>query len=153
VPEGRRLFPGMTVYDNLLLGGYSIDKKARLEILEDIFELFPVIKVRSKQYAGTLSGGEQQMVAIARALMGKPRLLMLDEPSLGLAPKMVEETFEAVKRINSKGTTVLLVEQNVHECLDLTSRAYVLENGVIVQSGSSPELLQSERVQQAYLGI
>ena len=153
IPEGRQLFPGMTVYDNLMLGGYCIDKKARQKLLQEVYELFPRIQERKNQIAGTLSGGEQQMVAIARALMAKPRLLMLDEPSLGLAPIMVEETFEAVKRINSNGTTILLIEQNVFECLDLTSRAYVLENGEIVQSGKSSELLNTERIQQAYLGI
>jgi len=153
VPEGRRLFPSMSVFDNLLLGGLTQDKTKRMKTLEEIYEIFPRLKERRNQAAGTLSGGEQQMAAIARAMMGSPKLLMLDEPSLGLAPKLVEETFDAVSRINSSGVTVLLVEQNVNECLSLAKHAYVLENGVVAMSGTGEELLASDSIREAYLGI
>lgn len=154
IPEGRRVFPYLTVRDNLLLGGYSPRARSqRPQSLKNAYRIFPRLEERSAQKAGTLSGGEQQMLAIARALMGQPRLLMLDEPSLGLAPLLVDETFEVVKRINEQGVTVLLVEQNVQECLSIAQRAYVLENGKVVQEGTGKELLQSDRVRQAYLGL
>lgn len=153
VPEGRRLFASMSVYDNLLLGGLPQNKKKRMETLEEVYVLFPRLKERYKQAAGTLSGGEQQMVAIARAMMAVPKLLMLDEPSLGLSPLLVEETFSAIQRINAGGVTVLLVEQNIQECLSLAKRAYVLENGAVVMSGSGEDLLSSEQIRESYLGI
>lgn len=154
VPEGRRVFPYLTVRDNLLLGGYSPRARSkRPQSLKEVYHIFPRLEERSGQKAGTLSGGEQQMLAIARALMGRPRLLMLDEPSLGLAPLLVDETFEVVKRINEQGVTVLLVEQNVQECLSIAQRAYVFENGRVVQEGTGEELLKSDRVRQAYLGL
>jgi branched-chain amino acid transport system ATP-binding protein len=153
-PEGRRLFTRMTVLDNLRMGAYT--RKNAAEIKQDmdrVFELFPRLKERLNQIAGTLSGGEQQMCAMGRALMAKPRLLMLDEPSLGLAPILVETIFSIVREINSQGTPVLLVEQNAHKALEVANRAYVLETGVVVQSGSGKELLASEDVQKAYLGM
>jgi branched-chain amino acid transport system ATP-binding protein len=154
VPEGRRLFPYLTVRDNLLLGGYAPRARdKRPQSLEQAYQIFPRLEERSGQKAGTLSGGEQQMLAIARALMGRPRLIMLDEPSLGLAPLLVEEILSVVERINEQGVTVLLVEQNVQECLSLAERAYVLENGRIIQEGTGEEMLKSERVRQAYLGL
>jgi branched-chain amino acid transport system ATP-binding protein len=153
-PEGRRLFARMTVLDNLRMGAYT--RKNAAEIKRDmdrVFELFPRLKERLNQIAGTLSGGEQQMCAMGRALMAKPKLLMLDEPSLGLAPILVETIFNIVKEINSQGTPVLLVEQNAHKALDVAHRAYVLETGVMVKSGTGKELLESEDVQKAYLGM
>jgi branched-chain amino acid transport system ATP-binding protein len=154
VPEGRRLFPYLTVQDNLLLGGYAPRARAeRPQSLERAYQTFPILKERRNQKAGTLSGGEQQMLAIARALMGQPRLIMLDEPSLGLAPLLVDEILETAAQINEQGVTVLLVEQNVQECLSLARRAYVLENGRIIQQGTGEEMLKSERVRQAYLGL
>jgi branched-chain amino acid transport system ATP-binding protein len=144
----------MTVLDNLRMGAYT--RKNAAEIKQDmdrVFELFPRLKERLNQIAGTLSGGEQQMCAMGRALMAKPRLLMLDEPSLGLAPILVETIFSIVREINSQGTPVLLVEQNAHKALEVANRAYVLETGVVVQSGSGKELLASEDVQKAYLGM
>jgi branched-chain amino acid transport system ATP-binding protein len=153
IPEGRRLFPAMTVLDNLLLGGITRNKNHRQDTLEKVYTLFPRLKERTGQMAGTLSGGEQQMVAIARALMGDPRLLMLDEPSLGLAPKVVDEIFETIQNINASGVTILLVEQNVQECLSLATRAYVFENGRVEIEGIGSELLDSERIQHSYLGI
>jgi branched-chain amino acid transport system ATP-binding protein len=153
-PEGRRLFPRMSVLDNLRMGAYT--RKNAAEIKKDmdrVFELFPRLKERSNQIAGTLSGGEQQMCAMGRALMAKPKLLMLDEPSLGLAPILVQTIFDIVKEINSQGTPVLLVEQNAHKALEVAHRGYVLETGVIVQTGTGKELLESEEVQRAYLGM
>jgi branched-chain amino acid transport system ATP-binding protein len=153
-PEGRRLFPRMSVLDNLRMGAYT--RKNALDIkrdMERVFELFPRLKERSNQIAGTLSGGEQQMCAMGRALMAKPKLLMLDEPSLGLAPILVQTIFDIVKEINSQGTPVLLVEQNAHKALEVAHRGYVLETGVIVQTGTGKELLESEEVQRAYLGM
>jgi len=153
-PEGRRLFPRMSVLDNLRMGAYT--RKNALEIkrdMERVFELFPRLKERANQIAGTLSGGEQQMCAMGRALMAKPKLLMLDEPSLGLAPILVQTIFDIVKEINSQGTPVLLVEQNAHKALEVAHRGYVLETGVIVQTGTGKELLESEEVQRAYLGM
>jgi branched-chain amino acid transport system ATP-binding protein len=153
-PEGRRLFARMSVLDNLRMGAYT--SKNRAEIRKDmdrVFELFPRLKERQNQIAGTLSGGEQQMCAMGRALMAKPKLLMLDEPSLGLAPILVETIFNIVREINSQGTPVLLVEQNATKALDVANRGYVLETGVIVKSGTGKELLASEDVQKAYLGM
>ncbi len=154
VPEGRHLFPYLTVMQNLILGTYP--KRARKNIedtLEWVYSLFPILKERKNQVARTLSGGEQQMLAIARALMSKPELLMLDEPSQGLAPKIVLDVFNAIKKINEEGITILLVEQNVHYALKISNRAYVLENGRIVLKGNSEELLSNEYVKKAYLGI
>jgi len=153
-PEGRRLFARMTVLDNLRMGAYT--RKNAAEIKRDmdrVFELFPRLKERLNQIAGTLSGGEQQMCAMGRALMAKPKLLMLDEPSLGLAPILVETIFSIVREINAQGTPVLLVEQNANKALDVAHRAYVLETGVIVKTGTGKELLESEDVQKAYLGM
>ena len=153
-PEGRRLFARMTVLDNLRMGAYT--RRGQAEIKKDmdrVFVLFPRLKERQNQIAGTLSGGEQQMCAMGRALMAKPKLLMLDEPSLGLAPILVETIFDIVKEINSQGTPVLLVEQNATKALEVAHRGYVLETGVIVQSGTGKELLASEDVQKAYLGM
>ena len=151
VPEGRHVFPRMTVAENLDMGAYrfkTVDQKD----LENVLTLFPRLKERLKQLAGTLSGGEQQMLAIGRALMGKPRLLLLDEPSMGLAPLIVAQIFDIVREINSRGMTVLLVEQNAAQALGLANRGYVLETGEIVLSGTGQELLADDRVRAAYLG-
>ena len=154
VPEGRKLWPEMSVEDNLILGAYPARAKARREEnLERVYSLFPRVRERRKQLAGTLSGGEQQMVAISRGLMLSPEILMLDEPSLGLAPIIVEELFNAIAQINSQGTSVLLVEQNVKQALEAAARGYVLETGRIVSSGTSAELLADASVQSAYLGL
>ncbi len=155
VPEGRRLFNRQSIKDNLTLGAFTKKSQAdREEVLEKVFSVFPILKNRLGQLAGTLSGGEQQMLAIARALMLKPRLLMLDEPSLGIAPKLVDEIFETLKEINEKQKiTILLVEQHVHEALELADRAYVLQTGRVVMEGTGQELLQSDAIQKAYLGI
>ncbi len=154
VPEGRKLFPEMTVRDNLLLGGFSRGARPRqAERLEQVFGIFPRLRERERQVAGTLSGGEQQMVAIGRGLMAGPRVLMLDEPSLGLAPILVEEMFRVVQEINRAGVTVLLVEQNTEHALAIASRGFVLESGRVVLSGTGDELLANERVREAYLGL
>jgi len=153
-PEGRRLFPRMSVLDNLRMGAYS--RSGQSEIKKDmdrVFELFPRLKERANQIAGTLSGGEQQMCAMGRALMAKPKVLMLDEPSLGLSPILVETIFSIVREINAQGTPVLLVEQNATKALEVANRGYVLETGNIVQTGTGKELLASEDVQKAYLGM
>ena len=155
VPEGRELFPRMTVRENLELGAAYIPK-ARLGVarsLDRVHELFPVLRQRAGQLAGTLSGGEQQMVAIGRALMARPRLLIMDEPSLGLAPLMVEEVFRAALRVNKEGVTVILVEQNVRQSLRIAHRGYVLENGRIVLEGTGRELSENRHVKEAYLGL
>jgi branched-chain amino acid transport system ATP-binding protein len=153
VPEGRQLFPSMTVHDNLELGARTREGRAhRAETLARVFELFPRLAERQRQLAGTLSGGEQQMVAIGRALMARPRLLMLDEPSLGLAPVVVAAIFANLAAVNRDGLTILLVEQNVLRALRVSHRAYVLENGTITLDGPSPTLLTDERVRRAYLG-
>ncbi len=153
-PEGRRLFPRMTVQDNLFMGAYSRnDKPGIASDMERVFTLFSRLRERRTQIAGTLSGGEQQMLAMGRALMARPKLLMLDEPSLGLAPILVETIFTIIREINSQGTTVLLVEQNAHKALEVANRAYVLETGSIVKTGTGQELLASEDVQKAYLGM
>jgi len=154
VPEGRKLFPNMTVADNLLAGAYNTESWAdRFKTIETIFQIFPVLQVRKKQLAGTLSGGEQQMVAIGRALMSKPSLLMLDEPSLGLAPKMVETIFNVLVDINKKGTTILLIEQNAQIALQIADRGYVMETGKISLEGKAAELMENEHVKKAYLGL
>jgi branched-chain amino acid transport system ATP-binding protein len=153
-PEGRRLFPRMSVMDNLRMGAYTRrDPDGIKRDLDRVFELFPRLKERSRQIAGTLSGGEQQMCAMGRALMADPKVLMLDEPSLGLAPILVETIFSIVQEINARGIPVLLVEQNANKALEVAHRAYVLETGVIVQSGTGKELLASPDVQKAYLGM
>lgn len=154
VPEGRRIFPNLTVYENLLMGAYNRkDKDGIKEDLEWIFQLFPRLKERLKQLGGTLSGGEQQMLAISRALMSRPRLLMMDEPSLGLAPILVSEVFEVIQKINREGTTILLIEQNALGALKVAHYGYVLETGTIVLEGPAQELLNNELVKKAYLGI
>ncbi len=154
VPEGRKLFPEMTVRDNLLLGGFSrAARPHQAERLEQVFAVFPRLRERQRQVAGTLSGGEQQMVAIGRGLMAGPRLLMLDEPSLGLAPVMVEEMFRVIEEINRQGVTMLLVEQNTEHALAIAHRGFVLESGRVALSGTGAELLANERVREAYLGL
>ena len=154
VPEGRRIFQELTVYENLLMGGYSVkNKKADFKAdIERVYERFPRLAERKNQVAGTLSGGEQQMLAMGRALMSHPKLLMLDEPSMGLSPLLVDQVFEIIKEINKDGTTILLVEQNAGKSLAISDRAYVLENGEIVLSGTGKELSESEMVKKAYLG-
>lgn len=154
IPEGRKIFPSLSVLENLELGSYLPRPKAkRSESLENVFSLFSVLKERSQQLAGTLSGGEQQMLAIGRGLMSLPRLLMLDEPSLGLAPVLVREIFSTIRDINQHGTTILLVEQNVFNALDMAHEGYVLENGRIVLKGKSQDLLGDEHIKEAYLGV
>jgi branched-chain amino acid transport system ATP-binding protein len=153
VPEGRQLFPTMTVRENLELGAGRRRRDERADDLERVFTLFPRLRERGTQFAGTLSGGEQQMCAIGRGLMARPRLLMLDEPSLGLAPVMVKLIFDNLKVINAAGTTILLVEQNVARALALSHRGYVIENGRIVLEGARETLQQSAHVKQAYLGL
>ena len=153
-PEGRRLFARMSVADNLLMGAYSRNDKAGIaKDMARVFTLFPRLLERRTQISGTLSGGEQQMLAMGRALMAKPKVMLLDEPSLGLAPILIETIFTIVREINAQGTTVLLVEQNAHKALEVAHRGYVLETGVVVQQGSGRELLASEEVQKAYLGM
>ena len=153
VPEGRRIFQELTVYENLLMGAYSNKNNASLKAdLQTIYERFPRLAERKNQVAGTLSGGEQQMLAMGRALMSHPKLLMLDEPSMGLSPLLVDQVFEIIKDINKGGTTVLLVEQNAGKSLAISDRAYVLENGEIVLTGTGKELSESEMVRKAYLG-
>jgi branched-chain amino acid transport system ATP-binding protein len=153
VPEGRMIFPILTVMENLDLGSYTRkDTKGVKEDFDRVFQLFPVLYERRKQYGGTLSGGEQQMLAIARALMGRPKLLLLDEPSLGLAPILVDTIFETIRRINDQGTTILLVEQNAQLALQFSNRGYVIETGNIILEDTSEELLENESVKKAYLG-
>jgi branched-chain amino acid transport system ATP-binding protein len=154
VPEGRRLFPEMTVRENLIMGALTPRAKAkRDETMEWIFGFFPRLRERHKQLAGTLSGGEQQMCAVGRGLMALPRLIMFDEPSLGLAPILVADIFKIIERIQKEGVTVLIVEQNTKHTLEICTRGYVLENGRVVLSGTGQELLNNEHVRQAYLGI
>jgi branched-chain amino acid transport system ATP-binding protein len=154
VPEGRQLFPYMTVEEHLALGAYIQRTRPRIpQLMEEQFAMFPILKERRKQMAGTLSGGEQQMVAIARGLMSEPKLLLLDEPSLGLAPKLVEEVFQKISQIGEKGVTVMVVEQNVVDGLSVSKRGYVVENGAVILQGSAEELLNNEQVRAAYLGL
>lgn len=153
-PEGRKLFPGMSVLKNLTLGAYVHrgDSKGTQHTLDEVFELFPILHEKKDMPAGSLSGGQQQMVAIGRALMGRPKALLLDEPSLGLAPLVVKQMFEIIARINKAGTTVLLAEQNAYAALNIASRAYVIEQGRIVLEGGREELLNNEQVRRAYIG-
>ena len=154
VPEGRQLFPNMSIYENLLVGGNNVrPKEKREEGLKRVYELFPIIKARRNQLASTLSGGEQQMLAVARGLMANPKVLLLDEPSLGLAPLIVEELFRVIRDLNQQGLTVLLVEQNVRLSLTISVRAYVIENGRITMDGPSAHLIQDEKVKKAFLGL
>ena len=154
IPEGRQLFPYMTTLENLELGSYTPEARKRVaESLKRVFDLFPLLLERKDQLAGTLSGGEQQMLAVGRGLMALPKLLMLDEPSLGLAPIMVKSIFEAIAKINQSGTTILLVEQDVKKSLSLARRGYVMENGKITLQGEAKELLANEHLKKAYLGI
>ncbi|MFY9177942.1 MAG: ABC transporter ATP-binding protein [Caldicoprobacterales bacterium] len=153
VPEGRRVFPGLTVMENLDLGAYL--RKDKYEIAKDlemVYHHFPILRERRKQMAGTLSGGEQQMLAIGRALMSRPKILFLDEPSMGLAPILVQEIFDIINNINKAGTTVLLVEQNANMALQIADRAYVMETGSIVLTGTGAELMKSDEIKKAYLG-
>ena len=153
VPEDRGIFPGMSVLENLELGAFtSASRKLRNETLKSVYELFPILKARNKQAAGTLSGGEQQMLAMGRGLMARPKLLMLDEPSLGLAPKIVNSIFAVIRQINESGVSILLVEQNVRVALELAKRAYIVENGRIVRHGDAKGLLSDDQVREAYLG-
>lgn len=153
VPEGRRLFANLIVQDNLEMGAYTrTDRVGIKEDMKTVFDFFPRLKERSRQIAGTLSGGEQQMLAIGRALMARPRLLLMDEPSMGLAPILVDEIFAIIKRINESGTTILLVEQNAFKALSLASRAYILETGEIVRTDKAATLLHDDSVRKAYLG-
>jgi len=154
IPEGRRLFGRLSTLDNLLLGSYALDSKGEIhKALENVFGLFPILKERRNQRADTLSGGEQQQLAIARGLMSRPSLLMLDEPSLGLMPKLLSEIFKIIHEISQNGVTVLMVEQNVFEALQISQRAYVLQTGRIVLEGKGEDLLKSDLVRKAYLGM
>jgi branched-chain amino acid transport system ATP-binding protein len=154
VPEGRRIFPEMTVKENLEMGAYTREaRKKSKDTMKWVFELFPVLEERKNQIAGTLSGGESQMLAIARALMSMPKLLMLDEPSLGLGPKFVLKTFEMINKISKEGVTILLVEQNVRHALEMADRAYVLETGRIILEGTGKDLMENELVKKAFLGM
>lgn len=153
VPEGRRVFAQLTVFENLMLGAYTRKDKAEItETLERVYDRFPRLKERHKQTAGTLSGGEQQMLAMGRALMSKPSIILMDEPSMGLSPLYVSEIFDIITEINKSGTTVLLVEQNAKKALSIANRAYVLETGTIALSGDAKELMDNEQVKKAYLG-
>ncbi len=153
MPEGGRIFPNMTVMDNLRMGAYSCRENLKNGVLEEMYELFPILKQRLNQYARTLSGGERQMLAIARGLVSRPKLLMLDEPSLGLAPKLVDEIYSKIRLLIERGMTVLLVEQNTRYALEIANRAYVLENGRKVMEGLAEEISRSEHVKKHYLGL
>ena len=153
VPEGRRVFQELTVYENLLMGAYIQNNSKQIKLdIERVYDKFPRLKERKNQIAGTLSGGEQQMLAMGRALMSRPKLLMLDEPSMGLSPLLVDQVFDIIKEIHKDGTTILLVEQNAGKSLAISDRAYVLENGVIAYSGTGKELLESVKIKKAFLG-
>ncbi|MBP6360606.1 MAG: ATP-binding cassette domain-containing protein [Aeromonas sp.] len=152
VPEGRRIFSRLTVEENLSMGAFFVDKAEQADLLAEVYELFPRLKERLTQRAGTMSGGEQQMLAIGRALMSKPRLLLLDEPSLGLAPIIIQQIFEIIERLRERGMTIFLVEQNANQALKLADRGYVLETGRVVLEGSGQQLLADPAVRQAYLG-
>ncbi len=151
-PEGRRIFQNMTVRENLEMGGYTRSNEETARTIEEVFERFPRLKERRRQIAGTLSGGEQQMLAISRALMSRPKLMMLDEPSMGLAPILVDQIFDIIRELHASGTTILLVEQNARKALQIADRAYVLETGGITLSGTGEELSHSDEVRKAYLG-
>ena len=154
IPEGREIFPRMTIEENLLLGAYTIKDKDKVkETKERVYQIFPVLKKREKALAQTLSGGEQQMLVICRSLMSNPQLLILDEPSLGLAPIIVEKVLDTVRTINEEGVTVLLVEQNIHDSLNVADRGYVLEEGKIILEGKSRELLSNSHIKEVYLGL
>ena len=153
VPEGRKIFPNLSALENLELGSFARARERRAANLERVFGIFPRLKERTRQLAGTMSGGEQQMLAIGRGLMGEPRLLILDEPSLGLSPLLVEELFGLIATLHAQGLAILLVEQNVGQSLEIAQRAYVMENGAVQFSGSSAELLATDRLRQAYLGV
>jgi branched-chain amino acid transport system ATP-binding protein len=154
IPEGRKIFGKLSVLDNLLVGAHTRTSKSEVQqSLEELYHLFPILKERKDQRGETLSGGEQQMLAIARGLMSKPKLMMLDEPSLGLMPSLSVKVIEILKRISSNGTTILLVEQKVRDALELASRAYVLQTGAIVQEGTGADLLKSDNIRKAYLGM
>ena len=153
VPEGGKLFTNMTVYENLLMGTYRNRKKIKNNILDEIYEIFPILKKRENQLAKTLSGGEKQMLSIGRSLASQPKFIMLDEPSQGIAPKLVDDIYQKLSILKKKGITMLLIEQNINYALQFAERAYVLENGKIVMEGNSEELLNSEHVKRHYLGI
>jgi branched-chain amino acid transport system ATP-binding protein len=154
IPEGRDIFPRMTVHENLLLGAYTIKDKAKIkETTQKVYEIFPVLKKKEKALAQTLSGGEQQMLVICRSLMSNPKMLILDEPSLGLAPIMAQKVLDTVRTINDEGVTVLLVEQNIHDSLNVANRGYVIEEGKIVLEGKSRELLSNSHIKEVYLGV
>lgn len=154
MPEGRRLFPNMSVYENLTMGAYTRHDRRNLKpSIDQVFALFPILKQKQKQNAGELSGGQQQQVAIGRALMSTPRLLLLDEPFMGVAPKLIEEILEALRQIYEAGVTMLLVEQNIHRALDFTARAYVIENGRTVLEGESNNLLKDPTFNKKFLGL
>jgi branched-chain amino acid transport system ATP-binding protein len=153
IPEGRMIFSNLTIYENLLCGAYTDWNRQRIEEnLERVYALFPLLKQRVKQYAGTLSGGERQMLALGRGLMSRPKLLLVDEPSLGLAPLLVQQVLEMIQEINKQGTTILLVEQNARKSLSISDYAYVLQNGELVRQGTGKELLNDPAIQEAYLG-
>ena len=154
IPEGRKLFPDMSVRENLEMGAYSKRVwKRKSDTLDEIYQLFPILKARQRQLASTLSGGEQQMVAIGRGLMSRPRLCIIDEPSSGLAPLVVDEIFRIIQRLRDQGIAIFLIEQNVQQTLEIAERAYVLENGRVILAGESVKLLQEERIRKAYLGL
>jgi branched-chain amino acid transport system ATP-binding protein len=154
IPEGRKLFPDMSVRENLEMGAYSKRVwKHKQETLDEVYQLFPILKLRQRQLARTLSGGEQQMVAIGRGLMSRPKLCIIDEPSSGLAPMVVDEIFEIIQRLSAQGIAVFLIEQNVQQTLEIAERAYVLENGRVIRTGESERLLQEEFIKKAYLGL
>jgi branched-chain amino acid transport system ATP-binding protein len=154
IPEGREIFPAMTIEENLLLGAYTVEGKDKVkDSKEKVYQIFPVLKKKQKALAKTLSGGEQQMLVICRSLMCNPKLLILDEPSLGLAPIMVEKVLDTVRTINEEGVTVLLVEQNIHDSLNVADRGYVLEEGNIILEGNSRELLSNSHIKEVYLGL
>ena len=154
IPEGREIFPRMTVEENLMLGAYTIKDKAKIkETKENVYQIFPVLKKKEKALAQTLSGGEQQMLVICRSLMSNPQLLILDEPSLGLAPIIVEKVLDTIRTINDEGVTILLVEQNIHDSLNIADRGYVLEEGRIILEGKSRELLSNSHIKEVYLGL